>query len=38
MRRDVTTELKELRLLGMVNAWTDLTVQGGDVAPEKRTP
>jgi DNA replication protein DnaC len=28
MRRDVTTELKELRLLGMVNAWTDLTVQG----------
>ena len=28
MRRDVTTELKELRLLGMANAWTDLTVQG----------
>ena len=28
MRRDVTTELKELHLLGMVNAWTDLTVQG----------
>lgn len=28
MRRDVTTELKELRLLGMVNAWTDLTAQG----------
>jgi hypothetical protein len=28
MRRDVTTELKELRLHGMVGAWTDLTDQG----------
>ena len=28
MRRDVTTELKELRLYGMVGAWTDLTAQG----------
>ena len=28
MRRDVTTELKELRLHGMVGAWTDLTAQG----------
>ena len=25
MRRDVTAELKELRLHGMVSAWTDLT-------------
>jgi DNA replication protein DnaC len=28
MRRDVTTELKELRLYGMVSAWTDLMAQG----------
>ena len=28
MRRDVTTELKELRLHGMVGAWTDLMAQG----------
>jgi hypothetical protein len=28
MRRDVATELKELRLLGMVGAWTDLLAQG----------
>ena len=28
MKRDVTTELKELRLHGMVSAWTDLLVQG----------
>ena len=27
MRRDVITELKELRLRGMVSAWEDLTVQ-----------
>jgi len=29
MRRDVITELKELRLFGMVSAWTDLLAQGG---------
>jgi DNA replication protein DnaC len=28
MRRDVTTELKDLRLYGMVGAWTDLLAQG----------
>ncbi len=28
MRRDVATELKELRLHGMVSAWTDLMAQG----------
>ena len=28
MRRDVTTELKELRLHGMASAWTDLLTQG----------
>ena len=28
MRCDVTTELKALRLYGMVGAWTDLTAQG----------
>ncbi len=28
MRADVATELKELRLLGMVGAWTDLMTQG----------
>ena len=28
MRRDVATELKELRLHGMVAAWTDLMAQG----------
>ena len=28
MRPDVTTELKELRLLGMASAWTDLMAQG----------
>ncbi|WP_210542236.1 IS21-like element helper ATPase IstB [Rhodoferax sp. PAMC 29310] len=28
MRPDVTTELKELRLHGMVGAWTDLMAQG----------
>ena len=28
MKRDVTTELKELRLHGMVGAWTDLMAQG----------
>ena len=28
MRRDIATELKELRLLGMVGAWTDLLAQG----------
>ncbi|MDO8261790.1 MAG: IS21-like element helper ATPase IstB [Gallionella sp.] len=28
MRRDITTELKELRLHGMVGAWTDLMAQG----------
>ena len=26
--RDVTTELKELRLSGMVSAWTELMAQG----------
>jgi len=28
MRRDVATELKDLRLLGMVGAWADLMAQG----------
>lgn len=28
MKRDITTELKELRLHGMVSAWTDLLAQG----------
>jgi DNA replication protein DnaC len=28
MHRDVTTELKELRLHGMASAWTDLLAQG----------
>ena len=28
MRRDVSTELKDLRLHGMVGAWTDLMAQG----------
>ena len=28
MRRDVATELKELRLLGMAGDWTDLMAQG----------
>ena len=28
MRRDVSTELKELRLHGMASAWTDLIAQG----------
>ena len=28
MRHDVATELKDLRLHGMVNAWTDLLAQG----------
>jgi len=28
MKRDVTTELKELRLHGMVSAWSDLLAQG----------
>ena len=28
MKRDVSTELKELRLHGMVGAWTDLMTQG----------
>ena len=28
MRCDVTTELKALRLYGMVNAWADLIAQG----------
>ena len=28
MRSDVLTELKELRLRGMVGAWEDLTAQG----------
>lgn len=28
MKRDITTELKELRLYGMVSAWTDLQAQG----------
>jgi len=28
MRRDVSTELKDLRLHGMVSAWTDLIAQG----------
>ncbi|MDP3617708.1 MAG: IS21-like element helper ATPase IstB [Rhodoferax sp.] len=28
MRRDVSTELKDLRLHGMVGAWTDLLAQG----------
>ena len=28
MRRDIASELKELRLLGMVGAWTDLMAQG----------
>ena len=26
--RDITAELKELRLHGMVSAWTDLMAQG----------
>ena len=29
MRRDIATELKELRLHGMAGAWTDLTIQEG---------
>ncbi len=29
MRRDIATELKELRLHGMAAAWTDLTIQEG---------
>ena len=29
MRRDITTELKELRLHGMAGAWDDLTTQEG---------
>ena len=28
--RDITTELKELRLHGMAGAWADLTTQEGD--------
>ena len=28
MRRDITSELKELRLHGMANSWLDLTAQG----------
>ena len=32
--RDVTAELKSLRLYGMTSAWTDLTAQGGDAALE----
>ena len=31
MRLDVTTELKELRLLGMASAWDDLVAQGVSV-------
>ena len=33
MRRDVGTELKELRLHGMMGAWTDLMAQGEDIEP-----
>ena len=32
--RDVTAELKSLRLYGMASAWTDLTAQGGLAALE----
>ena len=32
--RDVTAELKSLRLYGMTSAWTDLTAQGGLAALE----
>ncbi len=32
--RDVTAELKSLRLYGMTSAWTDLTAQGGLTALE----
>ena len=32
--RDVTAELKSLRLYGMTSAWTDLTAQGGHAALE----
>ena len=32
--RDVTAELKSLRLYGMTSAWTDLTAQGGRAALE----
>ncbi len=36
MRRDVSTELKDLRLHGMLSAWTDLLAQGeSQVAPVK---
>ena len=28
MRRDITTDLKDLRLNGMASAWTDLLAQG----------
>ncbi len=30
--RDITTELKELRLHGMAGAWDELTTQEGDPA------
>ena len=37
MRRDISTELKELRLHGMAGAWADLTGQEGDAHPGVQT-
>ncbi len=37
MRRDISTELKELRLHGMAGAWADLTGQDGGAHPGVQT-
>ena len=37
MRRDISTELKELRLHGMAGAWADLTTQEGGAHPGVQT-
>jgi DNA replication protein DnaC len=37
MRRDIPTELKELRLHGMAQAWADLTRQDGGAHPDVQT-
>ena len=37
MRRDIATELKELRLHGMAGAWADLTSQEGGAHPGVQT-
>ncbi len=37
MRSDVISELKELRLRGMVSAWQDLTAQGDTGIASSRT-